>query len=468
MSKKILWAIIAVMLTLGVAIGLQAPVSHNATARAVGEIAPVSDAWRAALPRDAVKATDMYMARLSPAAKARSDAYFEGGYWLKLFNFLAGLVVAWVLLSSKVLVATRDFAEKRPALKWATVLLTGIVFYLLSNALTTPLDFYQGFYREHLYGLANQTFLPWLEEQLTILAVGAAITGVAIVCIYLVIRRAPQSWWAWGAVGGVGFLSVMLLLGPVYIDPLFNKYKPLADDKVKAPILLMARASGVPADNVYQFDASKQSNRISANVSGIFGTAAVRLNDNLLNRTTVPEIKGVMGHELGHYVLNHIYKELVEFGVILVFGFAFIKWSMGVALRRWGGKFGIRGMADPAGLPLFFALFSAYMFVMTPVMNTIIRVSEVEADIFGLNASMEPDGFAEVDLKLTEYRKSDPSDIEEFLFYDHPSPKKRVFSAMRYKQEHWKGEAPAAAPAMASATPPAMSTATSGGNQPAQ
>lgn len=449
MSKKIFWLIIAIMLTLGAVVGMQAPVSHNATARAAAEIAPVSDAWRAALPRDAVKATDMYMARLSPAAKARSDAYFEGGYWLKLFNFLAGLAAAWVLLSSKVLVATRDYAQRRPALKWAAALLTGIVFTLLSSALTTPLDFYQGFYREHLYGMANQSFLPWLKDQLTLLAVGTAIGGLAIAGIYLVIRRAPQTWWAWGAAGGVAFLSVMLLLGPVYIDPLFNQYQPLADDKVKAPILLMARASGVPADNVYQFDASKQSNRISANVSGIFGTAAVRLNDNLLKRTSLPEIKSVMGHELGHYVLNHIYKMLVAFGLILVFGFVFIKWSMGVALRRWGGKFGIRDMADPAGLPLFFALFSVYMFVMTPVLNTVVRVSEVEADIFGLNASMEPDGFAEVDLKLTEYRKADPSDIEEFLFYDHPSPKKRVFSAMRYKQEHWKGE-------------------TSGGNQPAQ
>jgi STE24 endopeptidase len=231
---------------------------------------------------------------------------------------------------------------------------------------------------------------------------------------------------------------IMMLLGPVYIDPLFNTYKPLADEHVKGPILVMAHANGVPVDNVYQFDASKQSNRISANVSGIFGTAAVRLNDNLIKRTSLPEIKGVMGHEIGHYVLNHAYKFVIVFGLILVVGFAFLKWTLGKAIQRWGTRFGIRDLADPAGIPLLIGIFSIYMFAVAPIINTSVRIAEEEADAFGLNASQEPDGFAEVDLKLTEYRKADPGAIEEFLFYDHPSPKKRIYSAMRWKEAYSK------------------------------
>ena len=125
--------------------------------------------------------------------------------------------------------------------------------------------------------------------------------------------------------------------------------------------------------------------------------------------------------------------ETIAYGVILVFGLAFLKWSLGLALRRWGARFDIRGEADPAGLPLLVALLSVYMLVATPLMKTVIRVNEVEADIFGLNASAEPDGTAEVHLKLIEYRKADPGPIEEFLFFDHPSPRKRVYAAMRWK-----------------------------------
>lgn len=438
MSNKIFWLLVAALLALGAAIGFMAPVSENAASRATAEIAPASDAWRAALPRDAAAATQAYMARLSPAARARSDAYFEGGYWLLVVTLLVNLASLWVLLASGVLVRARDAVDRRLRRAWLSNMLVGMLFVILLSAFTSPLDVYQGFYREHLYGLANQSFGAWLGEQIQATIISVVIGGLFFALIYMAVRRASRTWWIWGAGLGVVFLMIMMLLGPVYIDPLFNTYKPLADERVKTPILVMAHANGVPVDNVYRFDASKQSNRISANVSGIFGTAAVRLNDNLLKRTSLPEIKGVMGHEIGHYVLNHAYKFLIVFGLILVVGFVFLKWSLAAALRRWGARFCIRDEADPAGIPLAIGIFALYMSAMTPIMNTTIRVAEIEADAFGLNASQEPDGFAEVDLKLSEYRKVDPGPIEEFLFYDHPSPRSRIFSAMRWKEAYAK------------------------------
>jgi len=313
-------------------------------------------------------------------------------------------------------------------------------FIVLSAVLSSPLDIYQGYYRDHLYGLANQSFGPWFGESMIAFAVNLVGSSLGLLAVYAVIRKLPKTWWIWGAAVGTGFLCLMMLIGPVYIDPLFNTYKPLADEKVRQPILAMARANGVPADNVYQFDASKQSNRVSANVSGIFGTAAIRLNDNLLNRSSLPEIKAVMGHELGHYVLNHVYHFLLSFGLILVLGFVFVQRAMVWSLQKWGRRFYIRDQADPVGLPLFIAWFAVYVFAMTPVINTVIRNAEAEADIFGVNTSQEPDGFAEAQLKLIEYRKSDPGPMEEFLFYDHPSPRKRIYSAMRWKAEHWKAQ----------------------------
>jgi STE24 endopeptidase len=197
----------------------------------------------------------------------------------------------------------------------------------------------------------------------------------------------------------------------------------------------MARANGVPADEVYQFDASRQSKRISANVSGFMSTLRVSLNDNLLARCSEAEVRAVMGHEIGHYVLNHVYEGLVFFGVVLASGFAVLKWSYEAVQRRYGERWGIGGIEDEAGLPLLAALLSAYFFAVAPLTNSFVRANEAEADIFGLNASREPDGFAEVSLKLGEYRKLDPGPIEEWIFFDHPSGRSRIQMAMRWKVE---------------------------------
>ncbi len=434
-SKKTFYLIVLIAIIVSAAIGLLAPLSENAAARAAGNIAPVSDAWRAALPHDPVSATNAYMARISPAAKARSDHYFEGGYWLTLWNFVATMAASWFILASGILTRIRERAEAKGRSKGVLAMQAGLAYVFFVSLLTLPLTVYQGFYREQEYGLANQQFLPWLGEAALSTLIGCILFPLFLALIYWVIRRAPRSWWIWGSMVTVGFLSFMIMVGPVYIDPLFNTYTPITDEAIKQPILQMARANGVPTDNVYEFDASKQSNRISANVSGIFGSAAIRMNDNLLKRTTLPEIKGVLGHEIGHYVLDHIYTSIIEFALILFLGFAFIRWALEASIQRTGARFGIRGSDDPVGIPLLVMIFTVYLFVLTPVTNTMTRVQETQADAFGLNASQEPDGFAEVDLKLTEYRKSDPGAVEEFFFFDHPSPRKRIFASMRWKAE---------------------------------
>jgi STE24 endopeptidase len=218
--------------------------------------------------------------------------------------------------------------------------------------------------------------------------------------------------------------------------PLFNTYTKLSDPRLRDPILSMARANGVGANDVYEMDASRQTTRASANVSGLLGTLRITLNDNLLKRSTPAEVQAVMGHELGHYVLNHAYEEVCFFSVLCVVLFAYLRSSLDWALRRWGARWGLRGITDLAVLPLAVLLVASFSFVMTPFVNTFIRMEEHEADIFGLNASREPDGFATTMLKLGEYRKMDPGAFEEWFFYDHPSGRTRITAAMRWKAEH--------------------------------
>jgi STE24 endopeptidase len=381
-------------------------------------------------------AVEAYLAKMPPARRASSNAYFEGGYWLLLWDFLTTAVAMWLLLRFRWSARMRDLAERITRLRPLQTTLYWIQFIVVTSLLTFPMTVYESYFREHKYDLLNQTFGPWMRDQLVALAVAVVLGPILIVPLFGLVRRLGKSWWVWGAVASVVFAAFVSLIGPVYISPLFNKYKTLEDSRIKDPILSMARANGIPATNVYEFDASQQSNRVSANVSGFASTLRISLNDNLINRCTLPEIETTMGHELGHYVLNHEYKGLIMVGVVIVIGFAFLNWGINLSLARWGEKWGVHGITDVAVLPLASIVLSIYFLLMTPVTNTITRTMEFEADMYGLNAARQPDGEANVDMLLGEYRKLDPSPLEEFIFFDHPSGRTRITAAMRWKAEH--------------------------------
>ena len=385
---------------------------------------------------DVNAAVEAYLANMSPAQRARSNAYFEGGYWLSVWDFLTGVLVMWILLTFGWSADMRNLSERITRLRPLQTALYWIQFIVVSSVLTFPLTVYEGYFREHKYGLLNQTFGPWMKDQIVGLAVSVVLGAILVVPLFGVVRRLGRNWWVAGAGLMIAFLAFVSLIAPVYIAPLFNTYTKLEDPNIKNPILSLARGNGIPARDVYEFDASRQSNRVSANVSGFASTLRISLNDNLLKRCTLPEIETTMGHEMGHYVLNHAYKGLVMMGVVMVIGFALANWGIHFALARWGEAWGVRGITDVAVLPLAVIVFSLYFFLVTPVTNTITRTMEFEADMYGLNAARQPDGEANVDLLLGEYRKMDPAPWEEFIFFDHPSGRTRITAAMRFKAEH--------------------------------
>lgn len=407
----------------------------DATAQASGfKIRPVDDAWRAALPRNAEAATQAYLDRLPAEVQAKSDAYYTGGYWLQLWNLLLGLAVAAVLMSGRRAARLRDWAARVGRGPVRRDVVFGAAYLLLTWLLTLPLAVYEGWWREQAYGMSTLTLAAWFGEQAVALAGTVVIGALVIAGLYALMRRAGERWWIWGTAGSVVLLVVLLTLSPVVIDPLFNTYKPIEDGPVKTAVLQMAHADGVPVDNVYVFDASRQTTRISANVSGLFGSAAVRLNDNLLRRTSEPEIRAVMSHELGHYVLNHGLKMLTMFALVLLVAFYVAHASMSGLLRRTAPATGVTRANDVASLPLLSAVFSVFFTLATPVQNSIVRMQETEADRFGLNLSREPHGFAEAQLRLVEYRKADPGPLEEIIFFHHPSTRYRIHDAMRWRE----------------------------------
>ncbi len=383
-------------------------------------------------------ATNAYLAQIPPANAARSDAYFEGGYWLILWDFLYGSVVALLLLNTRCSANMRDLAERVTRFEPLQTFLYWIEYFLAISILIFPLTVYEDYFREHKYGLATQTFAPWFGDQLKNLCVNLILGGLLVTILFGIVRRLPRTWWIWGAAATYAFMILVVLIAPVYIIPIFNKVTPLNDPKIVDPILSMARANGIPVKNVYQIDASRQSTRMSANVSGFAGTMRITLNDNLLRRGSPEEIQAVMGHEMGHYVLNHIYKGLTFGLIVIVVGFAWVHWALDWSLLRWGQKWQIRGIGDTAVLPLVLLLGGVFGFVITPIMNTYIRTQEYEADMYGLNTSRQPDGFAQAAIHLGEYRKMSPGPVEEWIFFDHPSGHNRIHAAMRWKAENLK------------------------------
>lgn len=421
-----------------------AVVSAQAAPQAQPDSASVPAAAQPSPHFDVEAATSAYIAQIPASAKARSDVYFEGGYWLILWDFLYGAAVSLALLFFGWSAAMRNLSERLTRFKPLQTLLYWIQFLVVTSVLTFPLTVYQDFFREHQYGLANQTFSPWMGDQAKALLVGVVLGGLAAMALFGVVRRLQRTWWIWGSVVTLLFLVIAMLIAPVYITPLFNSVTPLKDARVTAPILRLARANGIPAHDVFEVDQSRQSTRISANVSGFGSTMRISLNDNLLRRGSLPEIEAVMAHEMGHYVLNHIYKMLMFFFIVIVVAFAYLRWALQAALARWGARWGVRGVGDTAVLPLVVLLISVFGFVMTPVMNTFVRVQEVEADMFGINASAQPDGMAQAAIHLSEYRKMSPGRLEEWIFYDHPSGRNRIHAAMQWKAEHLADQCPQA------------------------
>lgn len=387
---------------------------------------------------DVDAATNAYLAQIPADKIARSNAYFVGGYWLILWDFLYGVAVALLLLNLRWSARMRNLSQKVTRFSPVHTFVYWLQYLLLTSILIFPLTVYEEYFREHKYGLATQTFGPWMGDQIKQLGVNLVLGGLLMMLLVGTVRRLPRSWWIWGAVVTIVFQVFAVLITPVYIIPIFNKVTRLEDPKIVDPILSMARANGIPAKDVYQVDASRQTTRMSANVSGFANTMRITLNDNLLRRGSPEEIQSVMGHEMGHYVLNHIYKFSIFISIVIFLAFAFLYRSLDWALKRWGEKWQIQGVGDTAILPLVILLVSIFSSVITPIMNTYIRTEEHEADMYGLNTSRQPDGFAQAAIHLGEYRKMSPGPVEEWIFFDHPSGRNRIHAAMQWKAENLK------------------------------
>jgi STE24 endopeptidase len=387
------------------------------------------------LQDNANTATQAYLATIPADVRARSDAYTEGGYWLVLWGLAVAALLTWIIVRSKLLVKVRNWASaKKPRAVWASFI-CAIVLSLVSWLIGLPWDIYTDWWREKSYGLSKQPFMDWFGQGLISLVVSTVILGLAFMGIYALIRRRPTRWWLYGGGASALFILLMLLIAPVYIQPLFNKYEPFPPGKVKDAIVQLAQTENIPADKIFVFDGSRQRSVVTANVTGILGTARIAVSDVALKETSLNEVRAVVGHEMGHYALGHSYKGAIFFALLIMLGFYAVHKLYAPFLRFFGTQ-GIGGIADPAGLPVLLFVLTLVLTLATPLTNTYIRWGETEADNYSLKVARDPDGLSSALIKTVEYRKASPGPVEEFFFHDHPSVENRVHNAMVWKAEN--------------------------------
>jgi STE24 endopeptidase len=310
-----------------------------------------------------------------------------------------------------------------------------VAFFLISAVLSLPWGIYEEWGFERSYGRTSQPLSDFLAQDAIGIALSSILGGLFFLGVYALIRRAGSRWWLWSG-GLTAFAAAFtILLSPILIEPIFNEYKPVPAGQVRIALLKMADEAGIPHDRVMMFDGSRQSNNFTANVSGVLGTGRIAISDVALKQASLDEVKAVTGHEVGHYVLGHVWRVVLLFGAMAMLGFFLADRLFGRAAALFGSK---AQVGDPEGLPVLLFMVSVIAVLSQPVLNSVTRIGESEADAYSLRTVNLPDALAGALVKTAEYRYPRPSAFEEIAFYSHPSVERRVRRAMDWKAAQLK------------------------------
>jgi STE24 endopeptidase len=370
---------------------------------------------------------------LGVEALAKAEAYTTGGHWILLVNVLVSVLVAIIIVRLKLLdrIAARFSSSQR----FVPTVTVSAAFLLLSTLIGLPWTIYTDWYRERAFDLSSQPFGDFLVQLLISQALATAVGALFLAGVYALIRRTGRRWWLWSG-GLAGVVTVLGLLAvPPLIEPLFNTYTPVPQGEVRTALEQIADDVGIPHDRIFMYDGSRQSDRFTANVSGIGPSARIAIADVALKEANLAEVRAVTGHEAGHYKLGHVWRYVIVLPLLALLLFFLLDRLFAPIARLLGSD---ARLDEARGLPVFAVTGAVLGLLVTPITNTITRVGETEADQYSLTTVNEPDAMATALIKTAEYRYPRPSALEEILFYTHPSVEHRVLMAMEWKAAHPK------------------------------
>ena len=379
---------------------------------------------------------------LPPEKYAKARRLSQIGYAGELIVPVYEILILFLLLGGGWSAKFRDWAERVSSF-WLVrgVIYTALVFFFF-GLFQLPLNAARH-WLDLRYDLSVQGWDSWMWDKVKELMVAVIVGSVAVWGVFEAIRKSPRRWWVWAWAGAVVFSAVLVFLAPLVIDPLFNKFEPLAahDAPLTQALERVVDRAGlvIPADRMYWMKASEKVKTMNAYVTGIGASKRVVVWDTTIANATTPEILFVFGHEMGHYVLGHIPKQLGIFAVI--FFVLFYVGSRGALelLRRRGAGWGIRGPDDFAALPVYLVSLLTLAFLCTPLLNGVSRHYEHQADQYGLEIThgLTPDSgqvAARAFQLLGEMNLEDPAPArwEIWWFYDHPWIGDRIQFSLRY------------------------------------
>ena len=380
---------------------------------------------------DVQLATDNYINALGAEVLTKAAAYTSGSHWTLLWGFLISAAVTWLFVKLQVLEKIEDKLRNRSL--WLRSVTVSGAYLLLSSVLMLPWTLYSDWWREVAYGKTSQPLTDFVTQGSISLVISSVLGGLFFSGVYFLMRRLGKNWWAWS--GGLTAVSItaLMLVGPIWIEPLFNNYTPLPQGQVRDALEVLAKQANIQPDRIFVYDGSRQSNRFTANVSGLGSSARIAISDVALKSASLDEVKAVTGHEIGHYVSGHIWN-LIGTAMVLSMIFFYLTNAM---FHKVAIRMGLSAnIEDPKGIPVLLLCISFLSLLAQPITNYVTRVGEIEADQYSYKTVNLPDAMASALVKTAEYRDPRPHPLQELVFYTHPSVEKRVKSAMEWKASH--------------------------------
>ncbi|MFC0189759.1 M48 family metallopeptidase [Fictibacillus aquaticus] len=325
---------------------------------------------------------------------------------------------------------SRRFRETAQGLTRFSVVHSALYVLFLSAAswiLTFPLRYYS-YTVSKSYKVSVQHFDGWMKDSLVDFWIGYAFTVVMVGAIYWLMKKSEKKWWLYAWLLSIPFTIFMYFIQPVLIDPLYNEFSPLKDQALKEKILLLADKADIPADNVYEVNMSEKTNSLNAYVNGIGSNLRIVLWDTTLNKLSDSQVLFVMAHEMGHYVMNHLYWNLISSIVLSFLGLYFGNMLYRRWIKKYGDAWGIKGISDIAALPALLLIFSLLGFAVSPVENAISRSAERDADQYAIEMTKNPEAAvgAFQELTVSGLSEVNPPKLVKFFLYGHPTMLERI------------------------------------------
>jgi STE24 endopeptidase len=370
-----------------------------------------------------------------PEPSAKALRYYRSGNVLWVVTTLWGLFVPALILFTGFSARLRDWASAIGR-KWFFAIGVYVVLYVaVLYTFNFPLSYYQGFVHQHAYGLSNQTFAHWFGDSLKALAVAMVMGALFLWIPYLLLKKSPQRWWLYTSLVSVPLLALVMLVQPVVIAPLFDDFGPMQDKALEAEILGLAKRAGIDGGRVFEVNKSEDTKTLNAYVGGLLETKRIVLWDTLLRKLDREQVLVVMGHEMGHYVLDHVWYLFALLSVLILASLYVAHRALGFLIPRFQHRFGFTEVSDVASLPLLSLLISVFFLVVQPIAFAYSRHIEREADRFGLEITQNNYAMASALTLLHDENLAHPKPGALYQLWRsrHPPIAERIEFANRYR-----------------------------------